>query len=211
VWGGVEIRAGEMISFGPGQRLYTRTDGPCHWGTDPGAGSSACRLWPRLEWSWVHCSARGALATAACCGEAITPFSPGRRAVGRSSLRQQPNSPPLGRSRSCASDCEPSCCAAYPRRADQALSRSSGVPDPGWWTRPGSSLISGGGQRTLRARCVGGSPSNSLSAASARSRSRRNSFMRARIVAKSSAARGRVIGSSRSLDLVLTAARLYAG
>jgi hypothetical protein len=48
-----------------------------------------------------------------------------------------------------------------------------------------------------------------LSAASARSRSRRNSFMRARIRAKSSAARGWIIGSSRSLDLVLTAARSF--
>jgi len=105
-------------------------------------------------------------------------------------------------------DCEPSCCAAYRRRADQALSRSSGVPDPGWRTCPGSSLISEGGQRTLRAWCVGGSPCNSLSAASARSRSRRSSTILARIVAKSSTARGRVIGSSRSLDLVLTAAHV---
>jgi hypothetical protein len=48
-----------------------------------------------------------------------------------------------------------------------------------------------------------------LSAASARSRSRRNSFMRARIRAKSSAAQGWIIGSSRSLDLVLTAARSF--
>jgi hypothetical protein len=74
----------------------------------------------------------------------------------------------------------------------------------GWRTCPGSSQ---GGQRTLRARCVGGSPCNSLSAASARSRSRRSSTIRARIVAKSSAARGWVIGFSRSLDLVLTVAR----
>jgi hypothetical protein len=56
---------------------------------------------------------------------------------------------------------------------------------------------------------AGGSDCNSLSVASARLRSRRNSFMRARIIAKSSAARGWVIGSSRSLDLVLTAARSF--
>ena len=54
---------------------------------------------------------------------------------------------------------------------------------------------------------AGGSDGNSLSAASARWRSRRNSFMRARIIPKSSAARGWIIGSSRSPDLVLTAAR----
>jgi hypothetical protein len=151
------------------------------------------------------------ISTANAHDRSVYLWQPPRCRCRECSLRQQPNSPPLGRSRSCASDCEPSCCAAYPRRADQALSRSSGVPDPGWWTRPGASLISGDGRRTLRARCVGGSPSNSLSAASARSRSRRNSFMRARIGAKSSAARGRVIGSSRSLGLVLTAARLHAG
>ena len=32
VWGGIEIRTGEMIIFGPGQRLHARTVGPCHWG-----------------------------------------------------------------------------------------------------------------------------------------------------------------------------------
>jgi class 3 adenylate cyclase len=48
------------------------------------------------------------------------------------------------------------------------------------------------GQRPkLRARCIGGSWCKSLSAASAPLRSRRNSSRRARIVAKSSAARGR--------------------
>ena len=32
VWGGVEIRAGEIITLGPGQRLHARTLGPSHWG-----------------------------------------------------------------------------------------------------------------------------------------------------------------------------------
>jgi hypothetical protein len=33
IWGGVEIRTGEMITLGSGQRLHARTVGPCHWGT----------------------------------------------------------------------------------------------------------------------------------------------------------------------------------
>jgi AraC-like DNA-binding protein len=32
VWGGVEIRTGEMIAFGRGQRLHARTLGPSRWG-----------------------------------------------------------------------------------------------------------------------------------------------------------------------------------
>ena len=32
IWGGTEIRAGEMITFGPGQRVHARTVGRCHWG-----------------------------------------------------------------------------------------------------------------------------------------------------------------------------------
>lgn len=32
VWGGIEVRTGEMITFGPGERLHSRTVGPCHWG-----------------------------------------------------------------------------------------------------------------------------------------------------------------------------------
>jgi AraC-like DNA-binding protein len=31
IWGGFEIRAGEMITLGPGQRVHARTVGPCHW------------------------------------------------------------------------------------------------------------------------------------------------------------------------------------
>jgi hypothetical protein len=31
IWGGAEIRAGEMITFGPGQRVHARTVGPCRW------------------------------------------------------------------------------------------------------------------------------------------------------------------------------------
>jgi AraC-like DNA-binding protein len=31
VWGGIEMRAGEMIILGPGQRVHANTDGPCRW------------------------------------------------------------------------------------------------------------------------------------------------------------------------------------
>ena len=33
IWGGVEVRVGEMISLGPSQRIHARTEGPCHWGS----------------------------------------------------------------------------------------------------------------------------------------------------------------------------------
>jgi AraC-like DNA-binding protein len=32
LWGGVEIRAGDMLALGPGQRVHAKTDGPCRWG-----------------------------------------------------------------------------------------------------------------------------------------------------------------------------------
>src|SRR5262249_99779 len=32
IWGGVEIRTGEIITFGSAQRLHARTVGPSHWG-----------------------------------------------------------------------------------------------------------------------------------------------------------------------------------
>jgi AraC-like DNA-binding protein len=32
VWGGGDTRAGELITFGPGQRVHSRTDGSCRWG-----------------------------------------------------------------------------------------------------------------------------------------------------------------------------------
>ena len=32
IWGGVEIRTGELITFGSAQRLHARTVGPSHWG-----------------------------------------------------------------------------------------------------------------------------------------------------------------------------------
>jgi AraC-like DNA-binding protein len=32
VWDGMEMRVGEMITFGPGQRVHARSDGPCQWG-----------------------------------------------------------------------------------------------------------------------------------------------------------------------------------
>jgi AraC-like DNA-binding protein len=33
IWGGIGMRAGEIITLGPDQRIHTRTDGPCRWGT----------------------------------------------------------------------------------------------------------------------------------------------------------------------------------
>ena len=33
IWGGIRIGAGEIVTLGPGQRLHTRTQGPCRWGT----------------------------------------------------------------------------------------------------------------------------------------------------------------------------------
>jgi AraC-like DNA-binding protein len=32
IWDGVEVRVGEMITFGPAERLHARSDGPCQWG-----------------------------------------------------------------------------------------------------------------------------------------------------------------------------------
>jgi len=32
VWDGVEMRVGEMITLGPGERVHARSDGPCQWG-----------------------------------------------------------------------------------------------------------------------------------------------------------------------------------
>src|SRR6516162_7513417 len=32
IWAGVEMRVGEMITFGPAERLHARSDGPCQWG-----------------------------------------------------------------------------------------------------------------------------------------------------------------------------------
>ena len=31
VWGGIEIRAGDILTLGPGQRIHARSDGPCRW------------------------------------------------------------------------------------------------------------------------------------------------------------------------------------
>jgi AraC-like DNA-binding protein len=31
-WGGMEMRAGDMLNLGPGQRVHTRVEGPCRWG-----------------------------------------------------------------------------------------------------------------------------------------------------------------------------------
>jgi AraC-like DNA-binding protein len=32
IWGGITIRAGEIMTLGPGQRVHARTDGPSRWG-----------------------------------------------------------------------------------------------------------------------------------------------------------------------------------
>src|SRR5215472_4290044 len=32
IWGGINIRAGEIISLGPSQRVHARSSGPCQWG-----------------------------------------------------------------------------------------------------------------------------------------------------------------------------------
>lgn len=32
LWGGIEIRAGDMLTLGPGQRIHAKTDGACRWG-----------------------------------------------------------------------------------------------------------------------------------------------------------------------------------
>ena len=31
VWGGIEMQAGEIVMFGPGERFHTRSSGPCAW------------------------------------------------------------------------------------------------------------------------------------------------------------------------------------
>src|SRR3954464_6978768 len=33
VWAGIEMEASQIITLGPGERLYTRTHGFCCWGT----------------------------------------------------------------------------------------------------------------------------------------------------------------------------------
>src|SRR4051812_10616775 len=33
VWGGIEMRAGEMLTLGPGNRVHARTGGPSRWDT----------------------------------------------------------------------------------------------------------------------------------------------------------------------------------
>jgi AraC-like DNA-binding protein len=32
IWGGIRPRKGEFMTFGPGQRVHMRTEGPCRWG-----------------------------------------------------------------------------------------------------------------------------------------------------------------------------------
>jgi AraC-like DNA-binding protein len=32
IWGGIDMRAGEIVTLGPGQRFHATTGGPCRWG-----------------------------------------------------------------------------------------------------------------------------------------------------------------------------------
>ena len=32
IWGGIKMQASELMTFGPGQRIHARTDGPRRWG-----------------------------------------------------------------------------------------------------------------------------------------------------------------------------------
>jgi len=43
VWGGTEVRTGEMITFGCGQRLHSRTLGPSRWGAIQAADQQLAR------------------------------------------------------------------------------------------------------------------------------------------------------------------------
>jgi AraC-like DNA-binding protein len=43
VWGGTEVRTGEMITFGRGQRLHARTLGPSRWGAIQAADQQLAR------------------------------------------------------------------------------------------------------------------------------------------------------------------------
>ena len=100
----------------------------------------------------------------------------------------------LGRStgdRSGGPDSEASWYAAYSLLAHEGLSRSGCVPELDWRTRPGPPLVSPGYQRSIWPRRISGSNCKSRLEACTPSRSRRSSSMRARIAAKSSAARGR--------------------
>ncbi len=33
IWGGMELRAGEIATFGPGGQAHARAEGPCRWGS----------------------------------------------------------------------------------------------------------------------------------------------------------------------------------
>jgi hypothetical protein len=33
IWGGIAMQAGEVLTFGPGERIHARTEGPCRWGS----------------------------------------------------------------------------------------------------------------------------------------------------------------------------------
>ena len=70
---------------------------------------------------------------------------------------------------------------------------------PSGRSRPGPALLANGGQRMFPLRGIGGSRGASPSLGLAPARSRRSSSRRARMVAKSSAARGRFTASPPSL------------
>jgi AraC-like DNA-binding protein len=52
VWGGIEIRTGEMVTFGAGERLHARTVGPCHWGAIRVLNQQLLRCGRALRGTW---------------------------------------------------------------------------------------------------------------------------------------------------------------
>jgi hypothetical protein len=53
VWGGFEVRPGEMITFGPGQRLHARTLGASRWGAIQLPGQQLARYGRALSGAGV--------------------------------------------------------------------------------------------------------------------------------------------------------------
>jgi hypothetical protein len=62
IWGGMEMRVGELITLGAGQRVHTRT---LPLGRHSATGRGPHPIWPRLDRSQVCCSVRRTLATPA--------------------------------------------------------------------------------------------------------------------------------------------------
>jgi AraC-like DNA-binding protein len=45
IWGGQEMRAGELIALGPGERVHSRSEGPCRWGAIRLPVAELARYW----------------------------------------------------------------------------------------------------------------------------------------------------------------------